>query len=280
MVQQTMSLLMRTFGAVLVVGGHMLVLCITYWYFTVPIIPKGTPLHVYIPWTGFGLFILFNIFFNWNMTIWSDPGSVPEIDDIDASKIPNMGSCKKCNRPKPARTHHCSVCNRCVLAMDHHCPWVNNCVGFRNYRYFFLFMLYIFVGVGFIVATIGYFHPIYSYVFDENIRINENIINAFIICIAVMIAISFLLGWHVYLVASGQSTIEYHANKQRARHSKFHKGVYFNDYDLGVTRNFELIFGKTTYPFQWLMPSLRQPPGDGMTWPTCKTAFMDEFDNV
>ena len=30
--------------------------------------------------------------------------------------------CRKCDGPKPERTHHCSVCKRCVMLMDHHCP--------------------------------------------------------------------------------------------------------------------------------------------------------------
>lgn len=29
--------------------------------------------------------------------------------------------CKKCDSPRPPRTHHCSICNKCILKMDHHC---------------------------------------------------------------------------------------------------------------------------------------------------------------
>merc|ERR1712048_1366704 len=84
----------------------------------------------------------------------TDPGKVPDwyINAESEDQIPVYverkadGSRRYCHKSemwKPDRTHYCRVCQRCVLKMDHHCPWINNCVGYRNYRNFCLFMLYL-----------------------------------------------------------------------------------------------------------------------------------------
>nr|CAD7200079.1 unnamed protein product [Timema douglasi] len=95
-----------------------------------------------------GHWLLVNICFHYYMAASTLPGYPPE-DTL----IPEAASiCKKCIAPKPPRTHHCSVCNKCILKMDHHCPWLNNCIGHYNHRYFFLYMVYMVLGVFFLMV--------------------------------------------------------------------------------------------------------------------------------
>jgi ribosomal protein L40E len=37
--------------------------------------------------------------------------------DVEAGVASAVPQCRKCNAPKPPRTHHCSVCRACVLRM-------------------------------------------------------------------------------------------------------------------------------------------------------------------
>ncbi|XP_076262557.1 palmitoyltransferase ZDHHC16A [Rhynchophorus ferrugineus] len=94
-----------------------------------------------------GHWLLLNICFHYYMACTTHPGFPPEGELITEA----VSICKKCIAPKPPRTHHCSVCNRCILKMDHHCPWLNNCVGYRNHRYFFLYMAYMLMGVIYVI---------------------------------------------------------------------------------------------------------------------------------
>ena len=50
--------------------------------------------------------------------------------------------CIICKTYKPDWSHHCSTCDVCVLNFDHHCPWINSCIGFWNWKYFILMLIY------------------------------------------------------------------------------------------------------------------------------------------
>lgn len=53
--------------------------------------------------------------------------------------MPNT-ECSTCKFEKPARSKHCSTCNFCCMVADHHCIITNSCIGYRNYRWFLLFL--------------------------------------------------------------------------------------------------------------------------------------------
>lgn len=234
--------------------------------------------------TAFGLFLLTNTLYNYFKAAFMDPGQPPEYDkvrkelELQAEELqePRPKQCRRCTRYKPQRCHHCSVCDRCVLKMDHHCPWVNNCVGFRNYRFFCLFLLYLGSACSFVIAVFWcsgiLLHINRRRVVTDVHTARECIMTSFLICCSILLALSLLGGFHLYLVFSNQTTIEFQLNFARRVEAR-RSGEYFrNPYDLGRTRNFQQVFGPNPlWRFRWLLSWLAPPPsGDGLQFPSLR----------
>eukprot|EP00927_Polykrikos_kofoidii_P073968 TRINITY_DN69973_c0_g1_i1.p1 TRINITY_DN69973_c0_g1~~TRINITY_DN69973_c0_g1_i1.p1 ORF type:complete len:359 (+),score=31.72 TRINITY_DN69973_c0_g1_i1:29-1078(+) len=235
-----------------------------------------------------GLFLESNTVYNYYKAAFTDPGDPPEFDEVthgaqadggetaDSTKR-NHKQCSRCTRLKPPRCHHCSMCNRCVLKMDHHCPWIHNCAGHGNYRYFCLFLLFLSLVSLFGVVVFSY--PFIQVVFFRRSlgRFSREgrryIMNGFMICASILVALTFLGGFHVYAVLTNQTTIEFQLNLLKRRSARTNGELFRNPYDLGRTRNFQQVFG--TSPFcgfrwmlPWCLPAGSQPVGDGMSYPS------------
>jgi len=88
--------------------------------------------------------------------------------------------------------------------------WVNNCLGLENYRYFLLFILYLFVGVVYNMITIVaiWNHHIYK---QNQSMMSFLVILDFALAI-VLVGFNF---WNWFLAITGYSTIEYWGSSSR-----------------------------------------------------------------
>ena len=293
-------------------------------------------------WLSVGLFILFNILFNYWSCILTKPGfpgdHLPPLEDLELGEDHGFGRfCKKCQVPKPPRTHHCSVCRKCVMKMDHHCPWVNNCVGFYNYKYFCLFLVYMGSGCAFVATsclvpllTDGHgmkrdhrrdanAAPLPPHPFPVVPRAvcpppspplasppeypalrqpgthcipaarstgrqrdrrsgrrgwppwvvagDQLLLFVFVLVLSVLFALTLFIGWHSYLVATNQTTIEFYANRFDAADARARGEPWSNPFSVGFRANFEQVFGMRRHVCAWLLPDRKPPPGDGMDFP-------------
>lgn len=139
--------------------------------------------------------------------------------------------CKTCNLWRPPRAHHCRLCDNCVETQDHHCVWLNNCVGRRNYRYFFTF-----VSSGSLLALYLFgasLAQILVYAKKEGVSVGTSIDHfrvPFAMVIYGIISSIYpiaLMGYHVFLMARGETTREFlnsHKFLKKDRYRPFTQG--------------------------------------------------------
>jgi palmitoyltransferase ZDHHC9/14/18 len=145
--------------------------------------------------------------------------------------------CKTCNIWRPPRTHHCRTCDNCVETQDHHCVWLNNCVGRRNYRYFFSYVLGCSVlglySLGTCIAQIILYSHNKHVSFGEAIDDNRISFAVFIYAIVATPYPLALLGYHLFLMARGETTREYLQSlkfRPQDRHRPFTQGSWIKNW--------------------------------------------------
>jgi len=82
---------------------------------------------------------------------------------------------------------------------------------------------------------------------------------SFMLCLAVGVAVACLGGFHLYLVLTGQTTIEFHGNWLNARKAKKLNKTFRNPYDMGWRRNWQQVYGTMPWWRAFLIPSRREP---------------------
>lgn len=190
------------------------------------------------------------------------------------------GFCLKSYKPKPPRAHFDNVTQNLVLNMDHYCPWMFNTVGYFNYRYFVNFLLYVLSGMMYgAYMSFRPFQNISHPDYVKNIRLSRKngfktvqhlyplvptpdersvVSLTFLLCVSVGFAVLCLLGLHIYLLLTAQTTIEMTSNGFKKRIARSRGISWINPYDLGMKRNWQQVYG-TSHPLLALLPSGRQP---------------------
>eukprot|EP01038_Epipyxis_sp_PR26KG_P012366 gene12366-16588_t len=195
----------------------------------------------------------------------------------------NYRYCGLCKCVKPPRAHHCSVSERCIFNMDHYCPWMNNCIGFNNYRYFMLFLVFMLVGSTYLIVVTYQFivpFPIHHDGEASHLLLIDDVSatnSVFTLALSAWISVAALLSWHIYLCLTNQTSIEFYINLQASHEARLHGIAYRNPFDDGWRKNLRRILGDVPWYYN-LWPNFRSPPDP--KYPFDLRQYNNNADNI
>ena len=155
--------------------------------------------------------------------------------------------------------------------MDHHCVFINKCIGFYNYKFFLLFLIWASITCCLEAKLI--FDTILSESVYFTIRMYElgtlDIFEAcfqvsliFFVSLCLSFALFFFFIMHLYLAAMNTTTLEF-CEKRRTP-------GYVNHYYISVFQNLMQVFGHWKECVIWplpLLPSSSKQKNAGIVFP-------------
>jgi len=182
-----------------------------------------------------------------------DPASGgPTLIRIETKRDGSPRFCRACKIPKPDRTHHCHACRRCHMRMDHHCAFVNNCVGYRNHKFFFLFLWW-----GAWTSSYVAYSCFHGFIFYRPIRnqfLHTVSLSCFLFGSIFSLVFIIFFGFQMFLVCRGYTVLEFVEKRRRPQASG---KPFVNPFHVGIWRNLCQVLGDS--PLLWFVP-VSAPP--------------------
>lgn len=143
--------------------------------------------------------------------------------------------------------------------MDHHCPWLCSCVGFHNYKYFNLLILYAAILAWTFIFT--YWRNIELGLYDDVTAFELYFMGVcYIASILIALAFTLFFGFHQWLISRGYTTLEFCEKKNK----KYDDSPYHR----GILENFRDVYGRNIWTV--LIPIKPKHIGAGFRFHTRK----------
>ncbi|KAL7638237.1 UNVERIFIED_CONTAM: hypothetical protein RMT77_010801 [Armadillidium vulgare] len=239
-----------------------------YWFEIFIVSPTLFDWPLYIFHIILGTFVLVNVAGNF-LAIMFVETSTKRL--VLPSQVPKgWHVCAECESVAPPRSRHCNTCKACILKKEHHCIFTGCCVGLSNHRYFFVFLIYIWLSTLYCSGLNIFF--IWPYVGGLTwwalIRLLlPGIWLVWNPCFETLYAFLFSINFIGFLFLT--VLVFYYTNLifNNVTTQENNSGNPTNLYDQGSRKeNVKVALGKRWY-LTWLFPTIWSPlPYDGFEW--------------